>query len=682
MGIMSGIAGIISGGKAPEVDLQDSKKRNEELWGKDSEARKPQEQQWQLCVSMVMGNQWCGWSGTTVLPLQAPTWRIQSVDNKLFVRTRSKMTNLLADSTPQFLPEGAENIDLRRARYKERVLNHVSREIGLPLIKARAAQYVSTLGACYTEAYWNATAGDTYADDAGAFSVGEAGLKIYSPFEVWPAAGASAGNNGGRLWTAEIVPVELARLKWSNKEIEPDAAELSDLQLRANLDSYFQSGGQQISSGNARKQLEECCLVKTLREYRTAANPQGRKSIIINGKTYDENPLLWDGMTHIMNFPAFQSYFGDPVELRLSIQPQKSINRLESNWEEYVRTMAKGKILLHGGTKVKSSSFDSEHAEIIETTGSGPAPEPWMPPAMPSDTINLINLRSQTIDDIYSDHMASQGKSPASASGAAINYLIEADQEQHTLTRDLWNAGWERTYEKLMDVVASHSGPNTGYTADRMITILGENRRADVEPVDMALLEGKNRVRIVIGGELPTNKTLRAELLRRWYDAGIFGPPGEKETNRKFLKMAAAGIFDDVMDDDALDEIRQEKENKQLAIGVRVSPRPEDNHAVHIWSLKHWMKSDDFPRLPLPIQELAYDHLAVHEQQIALKLAGMAAMAAGQNGGKPGAQPGRPVNNGPTNSPAAAGPGDMLKSVQQGGEAPPAAGAPGPTQPA
>ncbi len=682
--IKGGIKGIVESGKAPEVKKDDtaSKERVGLLWSKDAEARKPMEQQWQLHMSMILGNQWCGWNGTSVQPLQAPTWRVQAVDNKLFVRTRSKMTNLLIDSNPQFLPESSDHTDIRRARYKERVLNHVLREVGINLIKARAAQWVSVCGECYVEVFWDDTAGDTYADDAGAFSEGEVGIKVRGPFEAWPAAGATCGNNGGRLWTADVVPVELARLKWNNADLAADATEVSDSQLRANMDSFFQAGNQQ-TYGNSRKHLEESVLVKTLREYRTSKNPNGRISTIINGKVVEEKELLWDGMTHIINFPSFSSYHGDAVELRCSIQPQKSINRLESNWEEYVRTMARGKILLHGGTTVKFSQFDNEHGEIVTTQGSGPPPTPWMPPPMPSDTKELIQLRTQTIDDIYSDHMASQGKSPASASGAAINYLIESDQNQHTLTRDLWNAGWERTYSKVIDVVAGRAGEGTGYTSDRMITILGEDRRADVQPVDLTILEGKNRVKINIGGGLPTSKTLRSEVVRRMFTDGMLGDPTKDETKRKAIKMTDAGILDDVFDRDALDEIRAEKENRQLAMGEGVAPRPEDNHLVHIWTHEKDMKTDEFLHRPVEWQELAYDHIEVHKTAAVNPAALLAALTSkGKGPGIPGMPPAGgapPPQPSPASSPDVQGPVNMLKSVQQGGEPPPVAGGPGPT---
>src|SRR5512133_1000492 len=214
-----------------------------DLRNRDVKRRKSREQMWQLNMSMVLGNQWVGWSGTNVQTLAAPSWRIQAVDNKLFVRVRSKMARLTSDMTPTCIPETVESIDVRRAKYKEKLLNHIRRETGDFMLRFRAAQWLVTCGEVYTEAYWDESAGDTYAIDGGAVSEGDVRVRIWDPFAVWPGSGASAGNNGGRIWTADLVPVDLARLKYNDNAISPDANKSTDMKLRAQMDSFFNSGG-------------------------------------------------------------------------------------------------------------------------------------------------------------------------------------------------------------------------------------------------------------------------------------------------------------------------------------------------------------------------------------------------------------------------------------------------------
>lgn len=655
------------------VPSAQSKARAANLWDKDSKARRSREQQWQLNMAMVMGAQWVGWNGSAVQELNAPTWRIQAVDNKLFVRIRSKITRMTADLTPQALPETSDAADIRRAKYKERLLAHLRREIQEPLIRFRAAQWAAVCGEVYTEAFWDASAGEAFADDGGAFSLGECGIRIFDPFSVWPGAGCSAGNNGGRLWTVETIPVELARLKYNTGKIEPDAAESSDMRLRSNFENFFAGNGGNARYDGDRKNLEDSVMVKVLREYRTAAMPMGRTSIVINGEVRDEKPLTWDGITHIVNFPSFNSYYGDAVELRLSIQRQKSYNRLLSNWEEYVRTMAKGKILAHSGSNIKSNQFDSEHFEVVKYDGVGPPPTPWMPPPMPSDTAQLLQLNIQAIDDIFSDHMASQGKSPASASGAAINYLTEEDARQHTPTRDLWNAGWAKTYEKCLDVVAGRSGEG-GYKEDRVISVLGEDRRADVQNLAPEMLAGRNRIVITVGAALPQNKTLRSEVVRRMFVDGMLGDPTLKETRRKTLKMTDAGLTDDVYDDEYLDEIRAESENSALMQGPSgaLAPRPEDGDDVHTRTHLRFMKSGDFLELPEEIQMLFYAHIEGHQASGVPTLPVAPPRAPGSVAPPLGAPAGAGPN--PASSPAAGNPEDLLKSATQAAEPAPALG--------
>lgn len=658
----------------PSPNVMKAKARStekiEEIWAKDTKRRKPREQQWQLNMSMVMGNQWVGWSGSAVQTLNAPSWRIQNVDNKIFVKVRSKITRLLTEMTPTAIPDSSEHIDIRRAEYKERLLHHILREINDNRLRFRAAQWLVTCGEVYTEVYWDESAGDTYAADGGAISEGEVAVRIWDPFAVWPGAGCSAGNNGGRLWTVELVPLELAKLKYGKideKDIYADATDSSDIKVRSSMENFFSSGGSRSYTNESGMGLEEMVQVRTLRLYRTKDNPLGTIQTIINKQVVDEKDLAWDGITHIINYPNYSGYHGDAVEVRNSIQQQKSFNRLRSNWEEYVRTLAKGKILVHDTSKIKSSQFDSEHMEIIKYGGSGPKPELMTMHPMPTDTANLMGLCVSSIEDTWSEHAASQGKAPASASGSAINYLQEEDSRQHMPSRDEWAWGWARTYEKCLDVVAGHSGPNTGYQADRTITILGENRRADVQKLDPDMIAGRNRIFLSLGGSLPENKVLRAEVIRRWFADGLLGNVNDPETKKKAMKMIDAGVSDDLYNDEALDEIRAEWENNQLKQGKPLPPRPEDDHLTHSLTHGHLMKSDEFLQLPPEIKNIFYDHKNVHDMAL---LPPMPVT--------PGGDPNAPA---PGNSPAVGNPVDMLKSVSQSAGPPPREGAPGPEQP-
>jgi hypothetical protein len=637
---------------------ESSRERVSELWDKDKEARRPQEKQWQINAAFYLGQQWVGWDAgrLAVDELKAPSWKIQAVDNKIYVKCRSKQTRMMADMQPQALPETSDATDIRRAKYKERVLNHIRRECNEREKRFHAAQWVSVTGDGYLEAYWDEDAGDTFCDDSGLISLGEVGIRVRGPFEVWPGASCSNGNNGGRLWVADIMPVDLAKLKYNTENISADASELDDMKLRSRMEGYF--SGHQATGGDMRR-LDDQVMVKTLYEFKSRKNPSGTISIVINGRVIEERPLDWFGITHLVNAPNFNSYYGD-TEVRQAIQRQKSYNRLLSSAEEYLRTM-KGKWLIHSSNKIKSHQVDTEHGEKLIYDGSGPAPQAITPPPLPSDVWNLMNITSEAIDDIFSDHAASQGKAPASASGSAINYLVEEDSRAHTPTRLLWEQGWERHYEKCLDVAAKH------YTADRTILILGEDRRADVEGVNMELLAGRNRIKIVVGTSLPENKTLRSEVVRRNFSDGLYGDPAKEETRLKVLRLLDVGLVDDIYDDTYLDEMRQQKEIDQLKLGITVPVRPEENHNVHARVITRYMKSSEFLALPRPIQDKFDDHREVHMNNGVDPnvIAAMQKMAQDKAQGK---------GLGPGNSPAVANPVDMLRSAGQGGEPSPAPG--------
>lgn len=635
-----------------------SSKRIDDLFSQDKEARRPREKQWQINMNYYLGNQWIGWNPATWLveDLKAPSYRRQSVDNKLYVKTRAAVTRLVQKPGVQVIPLSMDLIDERRARTKESVLQHVEREVRMDLRRMEAATWAQVCGTAYWDVHWKEDAGDTYAHESGLVSEGEVGVRVRSPFEVWPGASCSSDNWGGRLWVCDLVHVDIARIRFNNDKIAPDAGTIYDARLRARLSSFSSSSATFSDQSSEQKSLADLVAVFTLYEFSSLAVPGGRKSTIVNSSVADEVPKLdWFGIVPYHASFNFSSFYGD-TQLRQGIPAQKSHNRIISSVEEYT-SVFKGKWVAHESSKIRK--IDSEHGEILVYSGAAGPPTAHTPPSLPADLYNLDAARAGSLDDIFSDHPVSQGKAASTASGAAINYLLEADAQGHTPNLVLWEASQEKVYEKILDVAADN------YDEARRIIVLGEDGMADVQDVTPELLAGRNRVRVVVGSALPASKVLRTELVRREFVDGMLGDPAAPETRKKALKMIDAGIVKDVYSDEYLDEARADRENKLMAAGQMPVPGVEEGHLTHIRVHKRDMKGRAYESYPPNIKIIYEQHLFMTEQ--------MAMMEAAMAPPPPGA-PGQEENNQPPASAPANGPGTVAKGVGQAAEPPPSPG--------
>lgn len=628
------------------------------MWGEDREGRRPAEGQWQTNISFTLGNQWVQWDTVNfaLVDLMAPSSRKRSVDNRIYPKVRSAVTRRIASMTVEVLPNGPETQNIAAARHKENVARATARNTQFEIEQIEAAIWAEVCGMAYYHIDWDEDAGEMYADDSGLITEGEVMCRTRSPFEVWPGAACSRKNWGYRVWTGDMMHVDIARAKYNSREIAADAGSLSDTRFRARLSGYFSAAGSGNIGGEIKK-LKDMVLVLRCYELRSRVLPQGRDSVFINGKVMEERPLSWFPLVPIRAYPYFESFYGDTV-VRQALGPQKTLNLNLSAAHQYVRTM-KPKIMAHVNCKIRHQQWDSESDEIVQWSGPGPAPSAFNPPPIPPDTWNIISHETQVIEDLFAEHPASQGRLPGGrTSGSAINYLTEEDARQHIVSQILWNDANARAFEKMLDVAASR------YDEGRLMTVVGEDKKVQIFPYKQELMAGKNRVIVTVGDGLPQNKTLRSEIVRRRWVDGYYGEPQDPKVRALVQKLDGSGMVADLYNDTLLDEMRAEKENMEMAAGTIVVPNMSDNDDIHLQVHYRDMKTDEYRALDEILQDLREIHCEQHEQRKMMKM---------MTGAPPPPQIGNP--NGSASAPAASGPESLQKEVAQGAEPPPPPGA-------
>jgi len=650
--------------KGADEDVRNS--TYEQMWGYSEQARRDEERQWQINMSFYMGHQNIGWSSILhgVTELKAPSHRVMLVDNRLMPKVRAKISRQMGKPGAQVIPSSTSEIDLKRAELKERILEHHDRENKLPLKQYSLSLWGAVCGTAYTDVDWRDAGGAIYRDGMEEYIEGEIRTKIRGPWEVWQAPDAKIDTFGSWCWIGQLYDVDVAQDEFGVKDITADASKYRDPFLEGTLFGQFtrSAGSLQDIDDNPQRRRDQV-LVRRLWIFPTNKHPEGKEVLYINDKAHKESAFTWFTLTKYINLPKFDQGHGD-TEFRQCIPLQKQRNRTRSSIAEYLKTMVKGKWIAHKSAKLGASAINSEHAEVIQYEGSAPPPTQMNLPSLPTDVWQELVINDQSMDDIFADRPSSQGKRETGVNSGKMTHLLqEEDDRQHTPGVSLYEQCWTGTYEKVLDLASQK------YTTGKQVMVAGKDMDWDIRIIDRGqdehgnetgedLLGGRNRVQITLGSSLPSNKTLRRQVIVENYQLGLYGDPMNPEVKRKVLKQIDAGVVDDIFDDQKLDETSATEENQTMMMNpdgkiptgpidnslveaAMIAPAPFENHPVHMKIHNKARKSLDFKRLDETLQEVFNAHCSMHEQMMMEQQQALIAMQAQAEGGNK--QPATPV---------------------------------------
>jgi hypothetical protein len=118
---------------------------------------------------------------------------------------------------------------------------------------------------------------------------------------------------------------------------------------------------------------------------------------------------------------------------------------------------------------------------------------------------------------------------------------------------------------------------------------------------------------------LPEGRGEREQRYWRWYQQGVFGQPGSPEANQLYLELSHFPHLNREALPGGVDRSTAEEENGKLVRGDTSVPVLEVyDHAVHLMVHRRFMKSTQYLKLPLPVQEAFVQHTKQHEMALML----------------------------------------------------------------
>jgi len=625
----------------------------EQMWGYSEQDRRGSERQWEINMAFWAGHQYVGWSRRLngITELKAPNHRILIVDNRLAPKVRDKIARQMGNPGAQVIPMSQSEIDLERARLKERILEHHNRENKLPLKQFLASLWGSVCGTAYSDVDWRDDGGAVYRDGMNEYVEGEIRTKIRGPHEVWQAPDAKLDTFGSWCWVGEFMDVDVARDEYGIKDLEPDGEKYRFLDYRSRM---FDSVDVGPSPDASKVETREQVMIKRLWIFPTNQNPEGREVLYINKKEQKQSTLEWFPLSKYINLPFFDNPHGD-TEFRQCIPLQKARNRMRSSQQEYQRMMLKGKWVAPKGSELGQTAFSSEHSEVLwYNANAGPPPTQMQLQSMPADSWHELEINDQSMDDLFANRPSSQGKRETGVNSGRMTALLqEEDDRAHTPGVSLYEEFWKQTFLKVLDCAGKH------YTTGKQVTTAGKDMeweiitiRREEENTEQDLLGGMNRVEIGLGSSLPANKTLRRQVILENYDRMLYGEITDPVVKRKVLQMTGDGVVDNVYDEEKLDEAMAVEENQRLTLSfdgqtpegeiapevlaaASFPPEPIENHPIHMKIHKRAMKSWDFKQMHPVLKQGMISHLEMHEDMYMEQMEAAMAQQAAAEGNQP-----------------------------------------------
>lgn len=276
------------------------------------------------------------------------------------------------------------------------------------------------------------------------------------------------------------------------------------------------------------------------------------------------------------------------------IEPQKMLNRGESNIAEYNDLMNKVKMVIDRGAGVKT--VNNQHGQIIEKK-RGYNIQPLSPAPMSNVQVTQIQNAIQYMEDFGAMHDASLGRVPTGAkSGKAIEALQFGDSTSLSELTENIQTFLMDVYEYILSLVAEkyqfvrEIKPTTRTGEREFLKIIGEN--AEAKPEDATEIKKKNMVDVKIGTYLAYTPQARQEAIRELASTlAAIGQPLDVET---ILDAYGVGGIADV-----ISRMRKQKE-EQMRLDRQGEVGPEQGAEQAIGAIEQIIRGQapDVPNNP------------------------------------------------------------------------------------
>lgn len=605
---------------------EDLIKEVKEDFNRRREERRSLEQQWNLNLNYLTGNQYCEISPTgDVLEEESYYyWQNRNVYNHIapIVETRlAKLSRVRPDMSVR--AAGSEDSDLKAAKIASDILKATAGRLDLDSIISKATLWSETLGTSFYKVMWNGDKGKPVGELEGSkIKEGDVDVIAVSPFEIFPDS---------------LFKEEMTDLK---SIIHARAMDVNDIESiygvkveGKDIDVFSLSPvvkgvtGKQSKITNGIIHKAELVIEryeKPCKEY-----PSGRVVTVAGDKILNvcELPYL-NGVDDTREFPFIKQtsikqagmFFGASIIERI-IPLQRAYNAVKNRKHEFLNRISMGVIAVEDGsidTDDLTEDGLSPGKVIVYRQGANP-PQMMATGSVPLDfSYEEERLENEFITISGVSEISRNSKVPVSTtSGVALQLLIEQDETRLSETAENIRLAIKIMAKQIIRLFKQFAR-NT-----RIMKIAGEGRKAEIFYYNSSDLNSDDVV-FDTENELNSTPAQKKNSVFELLSSGILTDKDGRlsaRTKAKILDMLGYGSFENAQDLTSLHLNKAAEENLKFGSG-EIEVDEYDDHELHISEHTRYLLSGEISGRDKQItKENAIRHLRKHKK-IKEKLAG------------------------------------------------------------
>ncbi len=582
------------------------------------EERRSLEQQWNLNVNYLSGNQYCEISptGDVLEEENYYYWQNRNVYNHIapIVETRlAKLSRVRPDMSVR--ASGSEDSDLKAAKIASDILKATSGRIDLDSVISKATLWSETLGTAFYKVMWNGEKGRLIGEIEGQrVKEGDVDVIAVSPFEIFPDS---------------LFKEEISDLK---SIIHARAMDVKDIESiygvkveGGDIDVFSLSPVTKGSVGKLSKitngVIHDAQLVIERYEKPCKQFPEGRIVTIAGDKILNVSKLPYiNGNDGAREFPFIKQtciqqagmFFGTSVIERI-IPLQRAYNAVKNRKHEFLNRISMGVLAVEDGS-LDTDELTEDGLQpgkvIVYRQGANP-PQMMATGSVPIDfSYEEERLESEFITISGVSEISRNSQAPVRAtSGVALQLLIEQDETRLSQTAENIRMAIKLMAKHIIRLFKQFA------KTTRIMKIAGNGRKAEIFYYSSNDLNSDD---VVFDTENEINSTpaQKKNSVFELLNSGILTDKDGRlsaRTKAKILEMLGYGSFENAQDLTSLHLNKAAEENLKFKDG-EVQIDEYDDHELHISEHTRYLLSGEIGEGQAAVKKRAVKHLNEHKR--------------------------------------------------------------------
>ncbi|MBR1891184.1 MAG: hypothetical protein IJ811_01655 [Clostridia bacterium] len=553
---------------------------------KRREARRTLEQQWNLNMNFLCGNQYCDIAPNGEIEGDESLyyWQNRNVYNHIAPIVETRIAKLSrVRPTMSVRAAGSEEADLKTARISADVLNATCSRVELDGVIAKATLWSETLGTAFYKVCWNGNKGMTLGNvDGEKVCEGDVEVFAVSPYEIFPESLFIGDLSGQKsIIHARAVSVDDVESVYGVR-VEGEEVDVFSL-------STVKKGGRYSTSKIGSAVAPNSVVVIERYERPTKKFPNGRVVTVAGNKLLSVSTLPYvNGSEGERDFPFVKQdsvsqagmFFGASVVERI-IPLQRAYNAVKNRKHEFLNRISMGVVTVEDGSvDVNELAEDGlQPGKILVYRQGANPPRMMAQDSVPFDfSSEEERLTNEFITVSGVSEISRNSSIPVNVtSGVALQLLIEQDETRLSSTAENVRRAIKQVAKQIIRLFRQFA------TQTRLMKIAGNNRSSDVFYFNSSDLTSDDVV-FDTENELSYSPAQKKNSVLELLSTGLLADGNgnmSQRTKAKILEILGFGSLDNVQDLTALHISRAQAENLEMQKG-EVAVEDYDDHNVHI----------------------------------------------------------------------------------------------------